>query len=115
MAVFTVTEVSDLESKDMNLFFPVGLPKGHDKVRAGINLEPKLVKITPNVGSVGGTWITATVPGVGTKTKDLDLVNSKDNKSICRRGSLKVSKYGVVQCWTERINFGETALTIKLK
>lgn len=61
MAVFTVTDVKDLVQKDLNLFFPIGLPEGHDLVRAGITLEPKLTSISPNVGTTGRTLITATI------------------------------------------------------
>lgn len=55
----------------MFLYWPVGLPAGHGFVAAGITLEPKITKITPNAGSAGGTLITATVHGVGTATKDV--------------------------------------------
>lgn len=71
MAVFTITDVSDLTSSDLNLFFPVGLPQGHDLITAGITLEPKLARITPNIGSVGSTLITAFIPGVGVETQNI--------------------------------------------
>jgi hypothetical protein len=61
MAVFTVTEVNDLVQTDLNLFFPVGVPKGHDLVKVGITLEPKLTQISPNVGTPAKTLITATI------------------------------------------------------
>lgn len=76
MAVFSITDVQDVTSKDLNLYFPVGIPEGHDLVRAGITLEPKLMMITPNAGSPGGTLVTATVPGVGLGTTGLDLVDA---------------------------------------
>jgi hypothetical protein len=57
MAVFTVTDVQDVASTDLNLFFPIGIPEGHDLVRAGITLEPKLMSITPNVGTPGSTLV----------------------------------------------------------
>ena len=43
MAVFEITNVKDLVSTDVNLFFPIGIPKGHDLVKAGITLEPKFM------------------------------------------------------------------------
>jgi hypothetical protein len=48
MAVFKVTNALDLQSTDLNLYFPVGIPDGHDLVRAGITLEPKLIMVSPN-------------------------------------------------------------------
>lgn len=48
MAVFTISDATDLESTDLNLFFPVGIPEGHDLVKAGFTLEPKLMMVTPN-------------------------------------------------------------------
>jgi hypothetical protein len=55
MAVFRVDKVLDLQTTNMNLFFPVGLPAGHDLVRAGITLTPKLLMMTPNSGTPGST------------------------------------------------------------
>jgi len=59
MLTFTVTEVQDLVSTDVNLFFPIGLPAGHDIIKAGVTLTPKLISLTPNAGTPGGTLITA--------------------------------------------------------
>jgi len=59
MLVFVVTEVKDLKSTDVNLFFPVGLPAGHDLIRAGVTLTPKLLSLTPNAGTPASTMITA--------------------------------------------------------
>jgi hypothetical protein len=55
MAVFRVDKVLDLQTTNMNLFFPVGLPAAHDLVRAGITLTPKLLMMTPNSGTPGST------------------------------------------------------------
>jgi hypothetical protein len=65
MAVFTINDVLDLASTDINLYFPAGLPNGHELVRAGITLEPRLMSVTPNAGTPGSTLIEAKVPGVG--------------------------------------------------
>lgn len=101
MAVFTVTDATDLTSTDLNLFFPVGLPKGHDLVRAGFTLEPRFVSMTPNEGTPGSTLIQANVQGVGTSTTGLDLVRGDDDATICRT-DLEVVSYGLVQCWSKR-------------
>jgi hypothetical protein len=92
MAVFTVTEVPDLTSTDMNLYFPIGLPAGHELVTAGITFEPKLTQITPNHGSPFRTLITATVHGIGVESTGIDLV-IPDGRSICEENSLKVVAY----------------------
>jgi hypothetical protein len=99
MAVFDIVDIQDLASTDLNLFFPVGLPAGHEVVRAGFTLEPKLVSLTPNAGTVASTLITALVPGVGKGTTGLDLVKSSDGKTICRNDAYVV-EYGKVQCWS---------------
>jgi hypothetical protein len=66
----------------LNLFFDVGLPAGHEIIRAGITLEPKFMMITPNSGTPGGTLVQATVPGVGKSTVNLDLVDNT-GRTIC--------------------------------
>jgi hypothetical protein len=112
MAVFTISDATDLESTDLNLFFPVGIPEGHDLVRAGFTLEPKLMMVTPNSGSNGGTLVQATVPGIGTSTEDIDLVD-ETGRTICREDA-KAVEYGLVQCWTRRDKM-ETEFAVKLK
>jgi hypothetical protein len=84
----------------LNLFFPVGLPKGHELVRAGFTLTPKFVSMTPNAGTNGSTLVQATVPGVGTSTTGLDLVRGDNDESICRT-DVEVVSYGIIQCWTK--------------
>lgn len=71
-----MSNVNDLKLASMKLYFDVGVPEGHKKVEDGLVLTPKLVSISPSSGSVGGTVVTATVPGVGKSTKDLDIVDS---------------------------------------
>lgn len=114
MAVFSVSEVPDLASTDLNLFFPIGLPAGHELVRAGFTLEPKLTQITPNEGSPFRTLITATVHGVGVGTTGLDLV-LPDGTSMCKDDTLKVVAYSKVQCTTKMDTFGEEPLAVSVK
>jgi hypothetical protein len=49
----------------MNLYFSVGLPNGYAELETGISFEPKLVSLSTNEGSAGGSIITAAVKGVG--------------------------------------------------
>ena len=81
-------------------------------VTAGIALTPKMWSINPKVGTVGGTLITVTVPGVGTATEGLTLVNPSGN-SICQE--LTITAYGTVQCLTKDEDFGAEALAISAK
>jgi hypothetical protein len=56
------------------------------------------VSISPNVGSVGGTVITATVPGATVTSTGLDIVDA-DGDSICE--TVEVVSYGVIECKTK--------------
>jgi hypothetical protein len=102
MSVYEVTNVKDFTSTNLNLFFPVGLPEGHEKVRAGVTFEPKFMMVSPNSGTPGSTLITATVPGIGTETetKNLDIID-QTGRTICRADPT-ILEYGVIQCWTRR-------------
>jgi len=111
MLVFDVKDVTDSKLTNMNLYFPVGLPKGHDIIKAGVTLTPKLVSLTPNAGSISGTMINAFVPGVGTATTGLSLIR-KGGNSVCNSKTLKVTSYGKVECWTNIEDFGKDALEI---
>jgi len=48
---------------NINVYFDVGLPKGYNTVIRGQNLtlSPKLVSVSPNSGSLGGSVITAEI------------------------------------------------------
>lgn len=116
MAVFNIIDVQTLTITDIYLFFPVGLPAGHEIVRAGFTLEPRFMSMTPNVGSVGGTFITAMVPGIGKgyvePEKNLNLVNAADGQDVCMQNSVVVEEYGKISCWSERTNFGVEPITV---
>ncbi len=61
-----------LDSSSMNIVFylPSGVPAGTDdlSMNVGIALTPQFVSVSPNVGSPGGSLLTAIVPGVGINT-----------------------------------------------
>lgn len=85
------------------LFFTVGLPKNHSIVETPLGITPRLVSVSPRVGSIGGTVITAIVPGA-TKTMSKGIYIKKDgsSRSICDGdGSATVVSYGVIQCKTK--------------
>lgn len=110
-ALFRVTNIKGQVLKNINLYFDVGTPKGHDIVKdvdiSRVTLNPKLTKVTPNKGSMGGTLITASVEGLGLplddslsvgeiinyyKLNQITLINSADGRDICK--SVKVEKFG---------------------
>jgi hypothetical protein len=62
-----------------------------------LNITPQFVSVSPNVGSIGGTVITAVVPGATVTSTDIDIVDA-DGDSICQ--TVTVVDYGVVECLT---------------
>lgn len=70
-------------------------------------MTPKLVSIIPSSGSIGGTLITAVVPGAGSS---VDIVDSTGT-SICE--SVQLKSYGVVECKTLAQEIISTSLSIK--
>jgi hypothetical protein len=79
------------------MYFAEGVPKGHDKIQAGFDLEPKLAQISPSKGSIGGTLVEATIHGVGISTPvgpgGLQLVTA-DGRVFC--DEMKVVSYSNV-------------------
>jgi len=49
----------------MKLYFEKGIPNGHEILDKGLTLSPKFLSISPNIGSMGGTLLTITAPGIG--------------------------------------------------
>jgi len=90
----TSTEVAfaikSAKTKDIKptLYVPEGKALGHELyLDVGVYLPPFFTKITPNVGSVGGTAIIAHVPGVGS-SETVDILNAS-GASICDKVSMK--------------------------
>ena len=76
------------------VYFEVGLPENHTLVEAAsLNITPRFVSISPNTGSIGGTLITAVVPGATKTSNDIDIQDDL-GASIC--DSVTVLSYGVV-------------------
>lgn len=71
-AVFRVTNITSWTLYNINIYFDLGFPKGYDTVvRArNLTLSPRLVSVSPNTGSTGGSLLTARLEGLG------PLVNS---------------------------------------
>lgn len=90
----------------MKLYFDVGTPRYHDTVIDGatFELEPRLVSLSIQVGSLGGSLIVARVEGLGQiastawEQSGVMLANNATGALICQNGS--VASYGVVHCLT---------------
>mmetsp|Transcript_41643 Transcript_41643/g.63613 ORF Transcript_41643/g.63613 Transcript_41643/m.63613 type:complete len:85 (+) Transcript_41643:2985-3239(+) len=84
MARFKITNItkSSLSKDSVSVFFSVGVPNGYDVFSAALSFTQKFTSLSPNSGSVGGSIIRATVPGVGSADTDIDLVDST-GASIC--------------------------------
>ena len=110
-AVFTFTDLklASTNMTGMKLSFAEGKPEGHLILDAGVAITPRLVSITPNAGSVGGTTIIASVPGAGLSTQGLQIQNSAGS-SICT--ALRVVAYGKVECDTKAEVLASGALKV---
>lgn len=75
-AVFSISNIRDLTLSSIKVYFGLGLSLGTDVLDADITLTPKLIDVTPSIGSIGGSNIILTVEGVGKDTKDLIVENS---------------------------------------
>jgi len=95
--LFRVDDISGQTLNSMQLYFDIGIPENSGLMTTPIQLEPKLVEISPNMGSAGGTKIVPNVPGVGQGVSGLDLVDA-DGNSICQ--SVTVEAYSQVTCLT---------------
>jgi hypothetical protein len=60
-AVFTVSDVQDLDLKNIKVYFDVGIPNGRDLLAESLKLEAKLVSFSIRSGSPGGSLIIANV------------------------------------------------------
>lgn len=113
-ATFTVTDISDEKMASAKLYFDLGLPDSHSSITGhGLTLEPKLISMNIQDGSLGGSLITANVQGVGPSTSGFELVDSSSGSSICK--SVNIPSYGVVECTTIASEIAEgTTIQAKL-
>lgn len=78
---------------------------------AGVTISPKLVSITPNTGSVGGTTIQLLVPGITIDTQSVS-VKSSSGTSICL--FVRVTGYGKIECDTKKEEIISTVLKVSV-
>jgi len=62
-----IVNISSSFTRNINIFLPIGFPDGTEDLTfmTGINLTPQFLSLSPNVGSVAGSIITAYIKGVG--------------------------------------------------
>ena len=111
-ALFSITDAQGgaAEESSVVLYFPIGLPEGHEAFDAGLALEPRLTGISPNEGSTGGSLITATAPGVGAGSATVELVDAAGD-SIC--DSLEVVAYSQLECRTVAAAIADGPISIR--
>lgn len=87
----------------MKLYFDTGVSEGRDLLKTQIDLTPKLVSLSTNTGSPGGSIIVANVEGVGPASKSLikNIVFGTSNTELCEKFEIKT--YGKIECHTNKI------------
>jgi hypothetical protein len=98
--------VKDSNTTDVELFFENGRGAGYYKLYTGLNLDPKIVSISANSGSVEGSIIKAKVVGAGVNTIGLQLVYGVSSTSLC--SSLTIISYNNVECKTNAVAIATT-------
>jgi len=101
-ATFTVTSAPSESIEGAFMYWDAGLGDGNDKVGAAVALTPKLVSVSPNVGSEAGQLLEINVQGVGIKTTGLDVVDATGN-AVCE--NILIESYGKVLCRTKNAFF----------
>lgn len=72
-----IVEMLDLVSRDVEFYLPIGTPEGADLFAGdGIVLTPRLVSVSPQIGSPASSLILVNVQGVGKLTSGITLVNA---------------------------------------
>lgn len=94
---FTLVGLDHESTNSVQLYMPDGYPTGFDTITA-VAVTPNLVSISPATGSAGGTLLTVTGTGFGSKTEGVDLVKS-DGSSVCDK--VTVTGYGSFTCMTK--------------
>lgn len=102
----------DTVSRNVKFYFPIGTPEGMELFLGdGIVVSPKFVSLATQTGSPAGSLIVANVQGVGYATIGISLVNAL-GASVC--SSVKIERYGEVQCRTLPATLATVGLRAKL-
>jgi hypothetical protein len=97
--IFAITDVQSSTLSDMRIYFDEGIPEGHSIITESEDLvmHPEVVSISPSKGSIGGTKVEVTVPGIAPDS-EVDVVDDA-GESVC--DSVTVPQYGKVECMTK--------------
>ena len=106
---FTLTDLDSEKTNVVKVYFEAGLPKDYAKVKT-VTVTPNLVSISPSSGSAGGTLLTVTGTGFGSKTKGLMLVDAA-GKDLCDKVTIK--SYGKFECLTKAQEIKKASMKIK--
>lgn len=105
-AVFTITNVTQAASTAVRVYFIDGYPTGWN-ANTSLTLTPGFVSVSPKTGgSEGGTLITVTGTGFGTKTTGLGLKNINTSADLCSK--VTVTGYGTFTCLTKALPVAST-------
>jgi hypothetical protein len=104
--IFEITDIAGTTLQNMKVYFDVGTPAGHDTIIDGASLElqPKLISLSIQEGSAGGSLIQARVEGMGNVSAaawtqaGVSLAVGSTSALICE--SVESKSYGVVECLT---------------
>ena len=99
-----MTHLDSETANAVSIYFPDGFPTGYASVTT-VAVTPTLVSISPSSGSAGGTLLTITGTGIGSKTKDLTLVDSTGT-DVC--ASVSITSYGTFTCMTKAMEILQT-------
>ena len=94
--IFTVVDMLDETSDDIQIYFADGLPAGYTTITS-LTVTPTLVSISPSSGSSGGTLLTVTGTGFGTNTAGLNLLHA--GNEMC--DEVNITGYGAFTCLTK--------------
>jgi hypothetical protein len=110
MLIFVISDVETSQLDNMKIYFDDGFPANHTVLTDGSSfdfsdlvLEPEVVSISPNKGSIGGTLVEVTVPGVGTLQDSFSTVEIVDEsgESVC--DEVYIATYGKIHCITKPV------------
>jgi hypothetical protein len=114
---FVLVEVLDRTTRDIELYFDDGLPKGYDTVLTQLWFGQQVYSIGPAVGSAGGTLLTIkTAAGIGANTDvsgwRLEARIKKQWTPIC--DDITFVTYGTLTCTTYAMEVPLSNLRVKL-
>jgi len=85
-------------SKNIDFYLPTGTPGGINILKTGgITLAPRLISVSPSIGSPAGSLLTVVVKGLGVQSSSVTLTKN-DGTDVC--SSVEITEYGIVKCQT---------------